>query len=114
MEKKKNCSCLFNCRWDSGKAKWVYDLACTIGCPIHDKNKKIRKSRKLLILLAVILLSNEAYSQKKADSLTHLSIGWVKQNKDFFQKVNDSTVVSQVGNVYVLRGKRYWWKGNCK
>jgi hypothetical protein len=68
----------------------------------------------ILIISIILLLRNEAYSQKKVDSLTHYSIGWVKQNKDFFQRVNDSTVLSQVGNVYVLRGKRYWWKGNCK
>jgi hypothetical protein len=68
----------------------------------------------ILIFSIILLLRNEAYSQKKVDSLTHYSIGWVKQHKDFFKRVNDSTVLSQVGNVYVLRGKRYWWKGNCK
>jgi hypothetical protein len=68
----------------------------------------------ILIFSIIILLSNDANSQAK-DTTNHISVGWVKQHTpSFFLKVNDSTVVSQVGDVYLKRGKRYYWRFNCK
>jgi hypothetical protein len=62
------------------------------------------------ILTIILLLLTLSSTAQKSDTTTHYSIGWVKQQKSMFTPMCDSLVVSQLGNVYVKRGKRYYYK----